>query len=368
MLQISAGGVPFSIRSSVGQTLCNIDVTFPLMDYIICESPNHFALKAKEQPFWKEGHALLKVKRVGICGTDLHAFKGDQPFFSYPRILGHELATEVLEIGSNAAGITIGDKVVIVPYINCGKCSACKAGKANCCENLEVFGVHCNGGMQEMILLPNRLLIPANHLSLEEIAITEPLAIGAHALRRARIREGDIIVVMGCGPIGMGIIQLAKYAKATVIALDINDTRLAIAKEHFGADLVVNALQSPVDKLKDFTHGLLANTVIDASGSKQAIESGLGFMRHGGNLILVGLSKGDLSFHHPSIHAKEATLICSRNATLDDFEFVMKVLSEGKFNTSDYITQTVNYKAILTEFDGWVSQDSKEIKVMTVWD
>jgi 2-desacetyl-2-hydroxyethyl bacteriochlorophyllide A dehydrogenase len=261
------------------------------------------------------------------------------------------LATEVLEIETNDQSIKVGDKTVILPYINCQECVACKAGKSNCCQNIKVFGVHTDGGMQEIISLPTRLLIQANDLSFEEIAIVEPLAIGAHSLRRAGTKKGDTIVVIGCGPIGVGIIQLAKYIGATVIVVDINDNRLKIAKENFGADLIVNALKNPTDTIKDFTQGALAQTVFDATGSKQAIEGALAYMQHGGTLVLVGLYKGELTFQHPQLHAKETTMLCSRNATLEDFAFVMKVFREKKFNTQAYITKKVDHEVILTEFD-----------------
>lgn len=338
------------------------------MKYIVCESPGHFVLRENgSQPLVTDENALLKVKRVGICGTDLHAFKGNQPFFSYPRILGHELATEIVEIGPNPQGLKVGDRVVLIPYINCNDCVACRAGKSNCCQNLRVYGVHTDGGMQETISFPTRLLIPANELSLDEIVLVEPLAIGAHALRRAKVKKGQTIVVIGCGPIGIGIIQLAKYIGATVIAIDINDHRLQTAKEQFSADITFNAEQSSVDEVRKFTNGELAGYVFDATGSKYAIESGVNYMQHGGTFVLVGLFKGELSFQHPQIHAKETTLLCSRNATRDDFVFVMKVLSESKFNTNAYVTKTVNCEAVLTEFNAWARPESKELKVVTVW-
>jgi hypothetical protein len=338
------------------------------MKYIICDNPEHFTLGSKEPPSLSKGNALLKVKRVGICGTDLHAFKGNQPFFSYPRILGHELATEVMEINQNSNGLKSGDKVVMVPYMNCEQCVACQAGKPNCCQNIKVFGVHVDGGMQEVISFPTRLLIPANDLSFDEIAIVEPLAIGAHALQRANIKKNEIVVILGCGPIGMGLIQLAKFMGSTVIAIDINDHRIQLAKESFGADLALQASDSSIEKLKQFTGGDLAHTVIDATGSKAAIETATQYMRHGGNFVLVGLYKGDLVFQHPAIHAKETTLLCSRNATPEDFEFVMKVLREKKFNTQAYVTRSVKFETILSEFHSWTSPTSSEIKVMTEWD
>ena len=336
------------------------------MKYITCDRPTQFSIKETTEPQVTAGNVLLKVKRVGICGTDLHAFKGNQPFFSYPRILGHELAAEVIGKGDNTT-FSLGDRVGIIPYINCQHCVACKAGKTNCCQQLSVIGVHCDGGMQEIISLPDRLLLPANDLDWNEVAIIEPLAIGAHALRRAQTKKNDVIVVIGCGPIGMGIVQLAKYIGARVVVVDLNDNRLTIAKEKFGADEVVNALHFPIERVKEFTSGDLAHSVFDATGNKRAMESGPDYMRHGGNFMLVGLLKGDLSFYHPALHAKEATLMCSRNATREDFEFVMQVLREKKFNTQAYITRQTTYKSILTDFDMWSSPDSNEIKVVTTW-
>ena len=180
------------------------------MKNIVCETPGDFQLKDKEAPKAMHGEALLKIKRIGICGTDLHAYAGNQAFFSYPRILGHELAAEVLAIGPNQKYIKVGDKVVVMPYVSCDNCIACKNGKPNCCTNIKVLGVHTDGGMQEIINLPNNLLLPANNLKWEEMAIVEPLAIGAHALRRAQIKPGEIISVIGCGPIGIGMMKLAQ--------------------------------------------------------------------------------------------------------------------------------------------------------------
>ena len=338
------------------------------MKYISCEKPGHLSLKEKEPPVNAEGNILLKVKVVGICGTDLHAYKGNQPFFSYPRILGHELATEILSNGNPGSGLRTGDRVVVVPYVNCETCEACLAGKTNCCQNLKVLGVHTDGGMQEIISVPERLLIPANDLSMEEIAIVEPISIGAHALRRSQIKKDEIMVVIGCGPIGMGLIQLGKYIGAHVIALDTNDYRLAQARDHFGADGIVNVHQSPIEAVKKLSNGHLAHVVFDASGSKQAIESTPDYMRHGGCIVLVGLLKGELSFHHPSLHAKEGTLMCSRNATIEDFEFTMNAFRKKKFNVSSYITREESYNEIVKGFDKWSGPDSKDIKIITRWE
>lgn len=334
------------------------------MKYIVCEKPGQFELKEKVAPSRKVGEALLKIKQVGICGTDLHAYGGNQAFFSYPRILGHELAAEILEIEANEQGLKKGDKVIIMPYLSCQICIACRNGKANCCTNISVLGVHLDGGMQEIMSLPTDILIPAGNLSLPEIALVEPLAIGAHAVRRAGIEKGETIVVIGCGPIGLGLMKLAQIEGARVIALDINEERLAYAKEKMGVDAVVNVKDNPVEKVMELTNDDLATAVFDATGNKRALETGINYMSHGGRYILVGLSKGELTFTHPAIHAKETTLMCSRNATFEDFRKVKIVLESGVFPTDSFITHRVHFTEMIANFDSWLKQETGVIKAM----
>ncbi|UXP31985.1 zinc-binding alcohol dehydrogenase family protein [Reichenbachiella agarivorans] len=334
------------------------------MKYIVCTEPGKFELKEKETPVRKRGEALLKINKVGICGTDLHAYAGNQAFFTYPRILGHELASSVLEIDDNPQGIKAGDGVIVMPYVSCGECVACRSGKTNCCSNISVLGVHGDGGMQEQITVPANILLPAGELNDDEMAIVEPLAIGAHAIRRANVQPGETVVVIGCGPIGIGMMKLAQIAGAQVIAIDMNDDRLKYAKEEIGVDHVVNVTNNPVEKVAEITGGDLATAVFDATGHKGALESGPDYMAHGGRYVLVGLSKGELTFVHPKIHAKETTIMCSRNATTEDFEYVVKVLSSGKFPTKSFITHSVEYGDMIANFDSWLKPETGVIKAM----
>lgn len=330
------------------------------MKYIVCEEPGNFQLKEKPAPRRKSGEALLKVKKVGICGTDLHAYSGNQAFFSYPRILGHELATHVLEVDENAKGIKAGDKVVIMPYLSCGHCIACRNGKTNCCTQIQVLGIHTDGGMQEQITVPVDILLPANHLSDDEMAIVEPLAIGAHAIRRAQLIAGETIVVIGCGPIGIGIMKLAQLEGAKVIALDMNAGRLQYAKDRIGVDHIVNVNEDPIKQILEITNGDLATVVFDASGHRGALEKGPLYMAHGGRFVLVGLSKGELTYTHPVIHAKETTLLCSRNATVADFERVIAVIDQ--FPTDSFITHNVHFSEMKENFDSWLDPATGVIK------
>lgn len=332
------------------------------MKYIVCEEPNKFTLMEKEFPKREDNQALLKVHRVGICGTDLHAYSGNQAFFTYPRILGHELAAEILEIGNNPQNLKVGDKVIVMPYVSCGRCYACSQGKTNCCSNIRVLGVHTDGGMQQQFAVRTDLLIPAGNLTYEEMAIIEPLAIGAHAIRRANVVAGETIVVIGCGPIGIGLMKLAQIKGAEVIALDVDEARLEFVKNEIGVKHVVKVSNTAVEEVSKITNTNLASAVFDCTGNKRALESGINYMSHGGRYVLVGLSKGELVFSHPAIHAKESTIMCSRNATLEDFDFVINNLS--KFPTNAFVTHQVNFTEMIQNFDSWLDPETKVIKAM----
>ena len=332
------------------------------MKYIVCEKPGRFELREKSKPQKVEGQAILSIKKIGICGTDLHAYKGNQAFFTYPRVLGHELAAEVIEIEENTQNIKVGDKVIVMPYISCGQCIACKNGKTNCCIELKVLGVHTDGGMQEQISVPLNLLIPANKLTYAEMAIAEPLAIGAHAIRRAQILPNEYIVVVGCGPIGIGIMKFAQIEGAKVIAMDVDCGRLKYAKDKIDIDYSVLAGDAAVDIIAEITNGEMATAVFDATGNKEALEKGLNYMANGGRYILVGLSKGKIEFEHPAIHAKEATIMCSRNATLKDFEAVIDILKMGKFPVDSFITHNVSFDEMIHHFDSWLDPTNGVIK------
>ncbi|MCL4140935.1 UNVERIFIED_CONTAM: hypothetical protein GTU68_014973 [Idotea baltica] len=334
------------------------------MKYIVCKEPGKFLMEEKEAPSRKSGEALLKITKVGICGTDLHAFQGNQSFFTYPRILGHELAAEILEIDTNEQNLKVGDHVIIMPYLSCGNCVACRNGKTNCCTDIAVLGVHTDGGMQEIVSLPTNILIPAGTLSDKEIAIVEPLAIGAHSLRRADIKKGESVLVIGCGPIGFGIIKLAQVAGANVIAMDVNDQRLNFAKEAFGVEHLVNAIDNPLENLLARNNNELPTVVIDATGNKKALESGVNYMAHGGKYVLVGHHKGDLTFNHPFIHSRETTLMCSRNATIEDMLKVKEVLESGVFPTDAYVTHEVSFEEMIENFDSWLKPETGVVKAM----
>ncbi len=334
------------------------------MKYIICEQPGKFTLLEKEKPIRGLDEALVKITRVGICGTDLHAFQGNQPFFSYPRILGHELAAEIIEIDDNEQGLEVGDRVIIMPYISCGTCIACKRGKTNCCESISVLGVHEDGGMQEYYTVSTDVLVKANSLSEEQIALVEPLAIGAHAISRAKPSNNETALVIGCGPIGLGLLKQLQLLGIHVIAMDIQSDRLVFAKDIMGIDQIVSADDNAETEIKKLNNGQLPTLVFDATGNKQALESGINFMAHGGIYVLVGLYKGDLTFNHPLLHSRESTLLSSRNATMADILQVKLMLESGLFPDAAFITHRVSFTEMIDHFESWIKPESGVIKAM----
>ncbi|RUS45683.1 zinc-binding alcohol dehydrogenase family protein [Cohnella sp. AR92] len=333
---------------------------------IVCEDVGVFGMTSElPEPELKEGHAIVAIKRIGICGTDYHAFKGNQPFFQYPRILGHELSGVIERIGDNQAGLAQGDLVSVIPYLHCGQCIACRNGKTNCCTDMKVLGVHSDGGMRERVSVPIAHLLKANGLTLDEAAIVEPLAIGAHAVRRANVSAGDNVLVVGSGPIGLGVMAFAKLAGARVIAMDINDERLEFCRSWAKVEQTINALNADAKRsLSDMTDGEFPVVVFDATGNAASMTQSFELAAHGGKLVFVGLVKGDIAFSDPEFHKRELTLMGSRNATVADFQHVMEALEQRTFDINRFITHRSSFEEMIDSFDEWLKPESKVIKAI----
>jgi 2-desacetyl-2-hydroxyethyl bacteriochlorophyllide A dehydrogenase len=332
------------------------------MNTLVCPEPGQLAYESRPTPQAQAGEALLRIRRIGICGTDLHAYEGTQPFFAYPRVLGHELAGE---LASAVLGFEEGEAVTFIPYFNCGTCIACRSGLPNCCVQIQVCGVHRDGGMAEYLTVPAYSLVHGQGLSFDELALVEPLAIGAHGVRRAAVRPDEFVLVVGAGPIGLGIMEFARIAGGRVIALDINEQRLAFCQEKLHVPHVLNALAPDVlEQLRAITGGDMPTVVIDATGSLKAINNAFQYLAHGGRLVLVGLQKGDISFSHPEFHKREATLMSSRNATREDFEHVIASMKAGLVDPTTYITHRVDFGQVQADFASWLNPATGVIKAM----
>ncbi len=334
------------------------------MKALVCTEPYRMDYIDLPEPQIKAGHAIVRIKKIGICGTDLHAFQGTQPFFSYPRILGHELSGELVAF-DDAPGFQKGDSVTFLPYLNCGHCIACRAGKTNCCSSLQVCGVHIDGGMADYYSIPSRLLMHADGLDLTEMALVEPLSIGAHGIRRANVQQDEFVLVMGAGPIGLGVMEFARLRGAQVIAMDTNIFRLEFCKNGLGLPYSIHAGVDDIrERLMEITHGDLPAVVIDASGNRQAINQGIHYVAHGGRYILVGLQKEEILLSHPEFHKKEATLMSSRNATREDFELVVDSIREKKVKPLSFVTQQISFVEAAKGFPDWLRLQDRMIKTV----
>ena len=334
------------------------------MKTLVCMKPGLLEYNSSEKPRVKKNHAIIKIKRIGVCGTDLHAFEGTQPFFNYPRILGHELAGELVEF-DNAPGFENGESVSFIPYYNCGNCIACRNGKPNCCVQMQVCGVHVDGGMVEYLSVPSSSLLHSEGLSFDELALVEPLAIGAHGVLKAAIEPGEHVLVMGAGPIGLGVMEFARIAGGKVIALDINKERLRFCKNKLHVAHTIDASNDDIiGKLMEVTNNDMPTVVIDATGNLKSINNAFNYMTHGARYILIGLQKENISFSHPEFHKREATLMSSRNATRQDFEHVITNIKNGKVKPTTYITQRVQFDNVLEEFESWLDPSNGLIKAI----
>ncbi len=298
-----------------------------------------------------DGEALLKVKKIGVCGTDLHAFKGQQPFFNYPRILGHELAVEVVAIADDVTNVSVGDKCSVEPYYNDIVGQAVRRGKTNCGEHLQVLGVHVDGGMQEYFVYPAKFLHSTTSLSDDQLAMIEPLAIGCHAVDRADIKEDDIVLVIGVGPIGLGSIQFAQLKGARVIAMDIDDAKLKQCQEITKVKDTINALGDVEAELNLLLNGDLPTVILDATGSPKSMMNTFKYAAAGGTIVFIGLFMGDVVFHDPSFHKKELTLKASRAAMGEDFRRIIKLIEAGKIDATSFITHRIKFDDVPTEFE-----------------
>lgn len=335
------------------------------MQTIVLNQPGELLLTQTEEPGGPGvGEALVQVRRIGICGTDLHAYRGRQPFFSYPRILGHELGVEVLEVGTGVTNVKPGDRCAVEPYLNCEQCIACRRGKPNCCAKLQVLGVHTDGGMRERILAPAHKLHSSATLTLEQLALVETLGIGAHAVQRGQAGPGEWALVVGAGPIGLAVMQFARAAGARVIALDINSARLDFCRKQMGVEWTLLAGDEALERLSEITQGDLPTLVFDATGSPASMAQSFAYAAHGGRLVFVGLFQGDYTFNDPSFHRRELTILATRNSTPDDFRHILALMESGAIDTTPWITHRALFAEMPTQFPSWLEPHTGVIKAM----
>jgi alcohol dehydrogenase len=338
------------------------------MKAISLDSPLHFrALELPEPAAPAPGEALVRVHRIGICGTDYGGFLGKMPFYSYPRIPGHELGVEIISVGDGVTNVRPGDRCSVEPYINCQRCYSCRRGLTNCCEGHKTLGVMCDGGMCERVLLPARKLHVSATLTYEQLALVETLAIGCHAVDRAAVKAGENVLVIGAGPIGLSAIEFVKVAGATCIVADLNEARLAFCRERLGVPhtLALRGDATDLAALSALTDGQLADVVIDATGHHQSMARALNFAAYGGRVVFVGITQQEISFPQaPAMHRRELTLLGSRNALSRDFARIIRLIEDGTIDTVPWITHRAKFDDLIAEFPTWLKPETGVIKAI----
>lgn len=335
------------------------------MKAISLEAPQQFKrieVAAPEKP--GPGEALVRVHNVGICGTDISGYLGKMPFFSYPRIPGHELGVEVLAVADDVKGVKPGDRCSVEPYINCQNCYACRRGHTNCCENHQTLGVHCDGGLRPRFLLPARKLHISRKLSFEQLALVETLAIGCHAVDRSGLKSEESCLIVGAGPIGLATLEFARLTGAKIIMLDVNAARLDFCRQVMGVKHTIVSSEKTESELRDLTDGHLPDVVIDATGNSGSMSHAFGLITHAGRLVFVGITTDEVRFRHPLFHRPEGTLLCSRNALSKDFARIIELIEAGRLDTGPWITHRTGFDELIDVFPSYTRPETGVIKAV----
>ena len=335
------------------------------MQALRLETPREFQLIAQPEPSPPgPGEALVRVHRVGICGTDLSAYLGKMPFVTYPRILGHELGVEVVAVGNGVTNVKSGDRCSVEPYINDPNSYASRRGKPNCCERLQVLGVHTDGGMRPLIIVPARKLHPAKSLSFEQLALVETLAIGCHATNRSGVAEGETCLIIGAGPIGLATLEFVKLTGAKIIVLDVSQQRLDFCRRVMGTEHTLRPSDQLEAELRGLCDGHLPEVVIDATGNQQSMSAAFSLIAPGGRLVFVGITTEEVHFRHPIFHRPEGTLLCSRNALPTDFTRIVGLIEAGRINTQPWITHRCSLAELSADMPTYLQPETGVVKAM----
>ncbi|HZL87792.1 MAG TPA: zinc-binding alcohol dehydrogenase family protein [Pirellulaceae bacterium] len=328
-------------------------------------APREFRLiEQPEPPPPGPGEALVRVHAVGICGTDLAAWQGKMPFVKYPRILGHELGVEVIGVGEGVTSVKVGDRCSVEPYIDDPNSFASRKGRPNCCEKLEVLGVHCDGGMRRKIVVPARKLHPATKLLYEQLALVETLAIGRHAVQRGQVAEDDVCLVIGAGPIGLAVLEFVRLSGAQMIVMDKCRPRLAFVRQMFQAVQTLEPSARTPDELRSLASGNLPSVVLDATGSPGSMSAAFSLVAHGGRLVYVGITGEEIRFTHSDFHRREGTLVCTRNALPEDFSAIIGLIEGGRIDTRRWITHRTTLERLPAEFPQYLEPETGVVKAV----
>lgn len=327
--------------------------------------PGKIGLVETDAPVAGAGEVLIRMKYVGFCGSDLSTYLGKNPMVNYPRIPGHEISGMIAELGAGVPeGFEKGEPVTVVPYTNCGQCPSCRRGRAYACQFNQTLGVQRDGAMQEFISVPWEKVLKAPTLSDLELAMVEPLTVGFHAIERGRVTDLDTVMVLGCGMIGAGAIVRAALRGAKVIAVDIDDHKLELAKE-LGAHHAVNSMKQDLHiELQKLTNGDGPDVAIEAAGNPVTYRAAVDELAFTGRVICIGYAAKEVQFATKLFVQKEMDIMGSRNATAEDFRAVISYLERGTFPLEKMITRKIKPDEAAEAVQAWADEPGKVMKIL----
>ena len=337
------------------------------MKALVMRQPGQTSVESVAEPKPKDGEVLLKVRMVGLCGSDLNSFRGSNPLVSFPRIPGHEIAGTILENKSDNPELKPGTNVAVSPYSNCGTCAACRRGRTNACQFNQTLGVQRDGALTEFISVPAHRIYPAK-LSLRELCLVEPLTVGFHAVARGRVTRNEVVAIFGCGGVGLGAVAAASFEGANTIAIDVDDKKLAIARKA-GAAHAINARQQSVpEKLAELTNGLGPDVVVEAIGSPETFRSAIELVAFTGRVVYIGYAKKPVEYETRLFVQKELDIMGSRNAMPEDFRKVIQMLEDHRFPVDDAITKVVALEQAPAILRAWQENPAAFTKIVVAVD
>lgn len=333
------------------------------MQALVLNKAYDFTYQERPYPACPPQNVVVKIQAVCVCGSDIHAIKGDQPLFSFPRVIGHEVAGIVAQVGSAVTELQVGDAVCLMPCIPCGHCRACQKGNTNCCASLQLYGVHQDGGLQEYLSTPAQhwLKVPFEAKP-EEISMVEPLTIGAHAVAKLGLAPGDQVLVIGAGPIGMSCAVNAQAYGAQVTMADTSPERRAFGSQRFHLDILDPLSYDYKEQLETITCKDLFDAVVDTTAAKSSMDGAWRWVGQGGKIVFVGISKGSLEMDELPFHMKEPTLYVTRNSTKKDYKRVLELWRQGRLDPARFITHVVPFGQAAAALPQWVRPEAGVFK------
>jgi len=318
------------------------------------------------KPTAGKGEVLLKIQYVGFCGSDLNTFLGRNLMAKRAVIPGHEIGAVIESVGSEVPDHLVpGLTVTVNPYTNCGHCAACRSGHTNACEYNETLGVQRDGAMRDYMVLPWQKIIPAQGISPRDCALIEPMSVGFHAISRAQVTDSDTVLVFGCGMIGVGAIVRASLRGATVIAVDLDNGKLSLARR-LGAAHTINSKEKDLHtEISALTDGLGPSVVVEAVGSVPTYQAAIDEVAYSGRVVCIGYSKNDVTFHTGLFVKKELNIHGSRNALPSDFEAVIRYIQRGTCPKDQLISAVVKPEEALGAMQRWVETPGKIFRILT---